>query len=284
MISLITTLKNRADLLEYGLESILLQDFWKNNPTEKLEINIGDGGSTDDLDSLLLNISKRSEIQCINKYIIDRQKSKHHHIFNCPAEEYNILVKLSSSSLIIKIDPEIVVLDESFISKANAIVSNSHSIVIPFPIHCYDFELKSISNIKNNYPSNVYRTHITLENMHKEIVYYCCMFKKEDYLNLGGVDERFINGIGSEDLHFLDAWRKKYGSETVVPLADYHCLHLWHGEWGNGVPSRFMPWVALNESLRNILKNEYPNQNLEWGTLYTHIEKIQFKGGNCFIC
>jgi glycosyltransferase involved in cell wall biosynthesis len=69
------------------------------------EILVADGGSDDELDEILINY-----FPTVTKYNLDRTKSNYNHIANCPAWEYNFLVSKAKNDIIIKIDPEVIVI------------------------------------------------------------------------------------------------------------------------------------------------------------------------------
>jgi glycosyltransferase involved in cell wall biosynthesis len=253
-ITVISTLKNRAGLLPYGLAGILEQegDF-------EIEILIGDGGSTDNLDQVLSYFMDKFSV--VRKILIDRKKSPYNHPFNCPAWEYNVLVDHADSEYIVKIDPEFVLITPGFIQKAYNILSNgTPAMVMPFPHHVEDFPFTTIEDIKERYQKYEYQTHIRPETCQQNNVYYGCMFRKKDFIELGGIDMRFLQGIGSEDDHMMDQWRRKYGTDKVMTLEDEHGVHLYHGEWGRGhIPQQLHPYIHLNAQLRKLLHNTYPN-------------------------
>ena len=280
MLSVITTLKNRADLLYYGLSSIIRQTAF-HNILSKIEINIGDGGSSDNIDDVLESISYHNRV-VINKWVIDRNRSSYKHILNCPAEEYNILVKLSKYDYILKIDPEFVLINRNFLSKALSVLGqHPNYIVMPFPYHCYEFPFDNLEDIDNNFKNYVYRTHITRDNARTRNIYYGAIFKKDAFIKLGGIDERFVErGVGFEDDHFLQQWRRRYGDDSTFTLYEHEGVHLWHGGvTTNPVSPNIKTLIEANVNLGKQLANTYPNTNLKWGRLYKHIKLTTWKEG-----
>lgn len=269
MISVIMTLHNRAHLLKWCLEGIYRNSF----PEDKkvIEINILDDGSTDGLDDLLQRESER--FGAINKYIWDKSKLEIPIKFNCPAQAYNLLVKLSSYDIIYKTDPEMVILDKDFIKKSLDILNmQSDAIIMPFPYHCYEFPINQFEEIEKNYLKYYYSTHITKENARSQMIYYQSIFSRESFITLGGIEERFSSGIGYEDVSFLKWWRKIYGEQSFVPLVSSPCIHQYHGGMAQtpdkgtvGVPPHLYPWVEQNERLGVSLENVRPNSGIKWG-------------------
>lgn len=276
MVSVIISIFNRAHLLGWCLEAIRSQEFF-----QPIEINLLDDGSTDHLDDILEEYSKHFE--SVNKYILTRSEGVMSRRFNCPAETYNILVKLAKYNIIYKTDPECVMLDPLFLRQAvSSLLDNPRSIIMPLPYHCYHFEFNNLTELKQTYAQYVYKTHINKGNAQKENVYYQAVWGKPAYLKLGGVDERFMDGIGWEDNHFLYQWRKHYGSENVKTLTDSECVHLFHGGMApgpQGLPSYLLVWVEQNSKLGHSLLVEKPNQGRGFGKLYPHITLTRWAGG-----
>jgi hypothetical protein len=272
MISVIVSIMNRVHLLRYSMDAVIGNQRMADCE-DKLEINICDSGSTDGLDQYLEELSSVAHVVSVNKYFLDETKSPYHKEFNCPALIYNTLVKVSSGDCIVKIDPEFTFITTGFIKKALDIirVQNRPAIVMPLPHHVYDFEFASVQDIVDNYKGHEYQTHINKETAELRNVYYGCMFSREAYINLGGIDVRFMRAIGSEDDHMTDQWRRKYGTENVITLLEEEGVHLWHGEWGKGVPQELYNWVNLNAQLRKLLSNDYPNNgdfsSIQWPEL-----------------
>lgn len=266
MISIIVSIMNRTSLLKWGLQGVMnLCAFTEKRITSPLELNLCDSGSTDGLDAFLGDFSKAFPGR-VNKWFLDEAKSPYHKEFNCPALIYNTLVKLSSYENILKLDPEFVFITPEFMNKALDILFYKPAIVMPLPHHTHHFDFNSLEEIQRNYKSYEYSTHITKDTASTRNVYYGCMFSKQAFEQLGGIDVRFMNGIGSEDDHMMDQWRRKYGADNVITLLEEEGVHLWHGEWGKGVPQQYYPWVNLNAQLRQTLQNTPPN-NGDFGSI-----------------
>ena len=281
-ISIFTSIHNRAHLLKWCLAAV------HNNALVagvEVELNVMNSGSTDGLDEVLRDYS--NVFQVVKKWDWDRTRTAVPNPFGCPAERYNVLVKLCSHDILWKTDPEMVILDPFFLRKSLCLIDDDpNSFVMPFPYHCYEFPVGSLNDIKNNYRRFHYPTHITKENARDRMVYYQAVFRRESYLKLGGIDERFIQGVGSEDEHFLSAWKKEYGTESFVPLVDSPVCHLYHGGMAEspdkgpvGVPPHLYPWVKKNEILRKQLSNVLPNTGKKWGTIYPFLKKEEWKNG-----
>jgi glycosyltransferase involved in cell wall biosynthesis len=286
MISVIMTLHNRAHLLKWGLQGLFQQDWLVRNLGKDLEIVVLDDGSTDGLDDLLKTASVYLT-EPVKKWTWDRSQANI--AFNCPAIPYNMLIKhLVVGEYILKMDPEMVLLDNSFLDNAMGILQKQpNAIVMPFPYHCKEFEINSLDDIRSKYRHYHYPTHITKENAKERMVYYMCLMRRDSYIKLGGVDERFSSGVGSEDDAFLDMWRREYGSENFIPLTDQPAVHLFHGGFAQapingqsvGVPLKFYPWVEYNSKLREQLRGARPNEGRDWGKLYNSLRLTAWEAG-----
>lgn len=280
-LSIIMTLYNRAPYLQYSLGALVAQDCMLESV---VDVNILDDGSTDALDSVLKSASQYFNV---NKWVLDRKKVVNQRRFNCPAEAYNILVKLAKNDYILKMDPEMVLIDRHFLQKGFSMFSDTNNpIIMPFPQHCSEFNYDGPGGIEAVYKDYVYDTHITKDNAHDTMVYYMALFRKRDYVSLGGIDERFMDGIGSEDDHFLSWWKRNYGKDNFIPLLDSIAVHLYHGGMAEspdkgpvGVPPSLYRWVDQNVRLRESLEDTPPNQGRDWGRLYDHLHLTQWKEG-----
>jgi hypothetical protein len=255
-LSVIAGTYNRANLLYFSLWALSEQEGIENLD---VEINLGDDGSTDNLDFIIEFYSKRFGWS-INRYDMTSFKEAFDRPFNCPGAKYNALVALSSAPYVMKIDPEFVLLTKGFVRKSLEILRNgSPAMIMPFPHHTYEFPMGTLNDIRERWSQYHYETHIKPETAQSNNVYYGCMFSRKAYLDLGGIDIRFLKAIGSEDDHLMDQWRRKYGSDHVRTLIEEEGVHLWHGEWGKMVPQEYWPWVEKNTQLRRDLSNTYPN-------------------------
>lgn len=278
-LSLMTWVYNRAHLLEHSTRSIFEQDIFKEQDIQ-VELNIGeDYESTDHIDDVLTMCNEEFGWQ-VNRYNLLSFKDYFKPKFNCPAAFYNALVSLCSEDHIIKFDPEFVFLTTGFISKALSLIKkHKHCIVMPLPYHTYEFNLVSLDNIRKEFKKYVYPTHINEQSVAHSNVYYGCMFRRLDYMDLGGIDVRFNDGIGSEDDHLMDQWRRKYGSVNVQSVVEEKGVHLWHGLRGKELPPEDLPFVYKNVQLRQKLKREFPNGGLFTTVLYPEIEKYRWEKG-----
>lgn len=286
MISVIMTLHNRAHLLQWALLDGIMRQEWVRRPCGKnIEIIVLDDGSTDNLDHIL-RVASIDLVEPVRKWTWDRKETNIK--FNCPAIPYNILVKLARGDTIIKMDPEMVLLDPEFMDKSLAILDNNpRAIVMPFPYHCREFQISEFYDIEDYYMKYHYQTHITKENAYETMVYYVAAFRKQAYIDLGGIEEDFSSGIGSEDDHFLSWWKREYGTDSFITLLDSPAVHLYHGGMAEspdkgvvGVPPQLYPWVEQNVQLKERIVNRKPNEGRDWGKFYDSMKLTAWSHGD----
>jgi glycosyltransferase involved in cell wall biosynthesis len=273
-VSVFTSIHNRARLLKYSLESIMRQ-----LPLgSQVELNVADSGSTDNLDEVLADFSNQGPR--VVKYDTSGYKAHFNNEHGCPAARYNALAAVSSHPYIIKVDPEFIFITDGFIKKAVDILEQgSPSIIMPLPHHVREFEWSSLDGIRQGWRPHEYSTHINRETAPYVNVYYGCVFSRQAYIDLGGIDLRFGQGIGSEDDHMLDQWRRKYGSENVLTLLDEEGLHMWHGGFSAGVPSELYHHVNKNADLRRALEFTFPNDGNFNSVEYPDLPYVEWRDG-----
>lgn len=223
-ISIIYTLKNRSRLLVYSLASIDEQDF----DNDDIEICILDGQSQD---NLLAIIDRWSDKFIFRFAQADRNFSYIPVKSNCPANEINLNTKyLASNDIIIKLDPEIVLMDGWLLQE---IVDG----IIQDPNRTYnarahfiegDSWYMDLQDILRDYHKHYHFAEGGPFSRSK--YYFCCGFSKEKFIELGGVDELFCNGAGYDDDGFREMWKNRFGEYEKEISAQ--AIHLFHGNSG----------------------------------------------------
>lgn len=274
-LSIFTWIYNRAHLLRYSLEALKRQI----DDSVEVELHVADSNSTDGLDELLTKCSKNYRWR-IARYQTRHFKEHFNNIHNCPAAYYNAMVVVCESDYIVKIDPEFVFVTDGFVRKGLELLSGgAPKMVMPLPHHVYEFEYSSLEDIRSRWPEHEYSTHINAQTAPHCNVYYGCIFSRQAYIDLGGIDIKFGGGIGSEDDHFLDQWRRKYGRGNVVTLLEEHGLHMWHGGFSAGVPQHLYHHVNHNSALRKALANEFPNGGRFDSIVYPNMRYDSWRDG-----
>lgn len=247
-VSLIYTIKNRANLFKYALESITRQDY----NLKDLEVCLSDAGSTDNLLSL---IDRYSEVLTFKYGHTDKKKSYVPMLAYNPSADYNLLAKyVASHNYVIKVDPEIVMKDPWVISE---IVENlEKDDTRMYNARCHftqgDGWYVDYDDIIRDHEKHYHFAEGGPFTRSK--FYFCSGWSKERFIEMGGVDEMFCNGVGYDDTCFREHWKNYYGQYEKEITGQV--IHLWHGT------NKYNPsYEHLNRRLFESLKG-MPKANL----------------------
>jgi glycosyltransferase involved in cell wall biosynthesis len=222
-ISICLTLKNRAHLLKWALESIKRQDFCKD-PKNTIEICLTDGYSTDNLTSLIDQYTEYFDFVYARS---DRSKSFNPIKTNCPAADLNVTIRyLPTYDTILKIDPEIVLKDEWLLSEVYDLVEKDPSRTYNARTHFTegDHWYSTLEDIIHNHE---YHYHFAEGGpFSRSKFYFCSGFSRNSFIQMGGIDERFVTGDGFDDTHFREVWKNYHGEYEYEITAQ--AIHLWH--------------------------------------------------------
>jgi glycosyltransferase involved in cell wall biosynthesis len=252
-ISIVLTLRNRANLFKYNLDGLVKQDY----DLSKVEVCVLDGGSTDSLYSIL---DRYSDTLTFRLAYADRAKSYIPVTSNFPGNEINLGVKyVASYDKIIKIDPEIVIKDNWLLAEVNELLSKDDSRM--YNARCHFTEGDGwYSSFEDIVTSHEKQYHYA-ENgpFTRSRYYFCSGFSKARFLEMRGIEEMFGWGVGYDDDSFRSTWFNRYGDYEYEITAQ--AVHLWHGanksrptkEIANGRMYRHLKKQELNNVVR--LKN-----------------------------
>ena len=245
-VSICLTLKNRANLFKWTLESINRQNY----PHNFIEICIADGGSTDGL----FNLIDRYSDEFIFKYAFsDRNKAYIPVNTNCPAADLNVMIKyMPTYDTVIKMDPEVIMKDTFLISEIVNSIHNDPTKMYNSRCHFTERDdwYFDYDEIINNYWAHY---HFAEGGpFSRSIFYFCSGFSRTSFIEMGGIEETFGQGAGFEDACFREHWRNYFGSYEKEIIAE--TIHLWHPPQ-NQSPSLY----ELNRRRMEILKNKKAN-------------------------
>lgn len=226
--SYILPVRNRANLLKRGLQSLLAMDYDK----EKFEVVIVDYMSEDNIKDI---IGEFRGLLNMKYACIDIRRYKYHKVFlnqgNCnPALAQNIGVKISSGKFAILTSPEIVHskynltnidkiegLEKKFIY--GRVIEKTEKDV--FTLH---FPFDVIHQLDS--PNILCDWNTTLENY---ALYFIGVIKKSVFMKYGGIDEKYMCNIAYDDEDF--GYRMKAVSDDEL-LLEFHKeitgVHLTH--------------------------------------------------------
>jgi glycosyltransferase involved in cell wall biosynthesis len=230
-ISICVTLRNRAHLYKYQLESLSRQDY-----PGPLELCVLDENSDDNLLSIIDRYSEdftfryaqydgtKSYIPCIN-----------------PAASLNTLLRyLPTNEYVIKTDPEIVFKDPWVISEIVENLEQDDTRMYNARSHFTEPD-----GWWNNYEDIIagYQRHYHYSEggpFSRSKFYFCSGFSRTKFIELGGIEELMCYGKGYDDTLFREVWKNKYGQYEKEITGEV--IHLWHG------PPTFRPALETANS------------------------------------
>jgi len=242
-VSICLTLKNRAHLLKYCLESISRQDTKLD-----IEICVIDGFSTDGLIPLL---DRYSDLFTIKYACADRTKSDIPILTNNPAKEHNLNVRwMASYDTVIKIDPEIVIKDPWTIQEIYDLVCadyNKHYNARAWFTNGDSWYSNYEDIIDNFYMHPMVESN---EFFSRSQFYFCSGFSRTSFIKMGGIEELMVSGDGFDDTTWLSNWQNHYNNGGLIEVSG-QCIHLWHSATPNHSSSLF----ELNRRKYELFKN-----------------------------
>ena len=219
-ISIVMTLRNRANLLKYCLEGLTRQDY----DLSKIEVCILDGGSNDSLYSLIDRYSEQFTFRLV---YADRKLSYIPVIANFPGNEINLGVKyIARYDKIIKMDPEIVIKDDWLLQEINDHLDVDDKRMYNARCHFTEGDnwYSSFENILTDYEQHYH--YAEGGPFTRSRYYFCCGFAKQRFIDMHGIEEMFGWGVGYDDDSFRSTWFNRYGSHEYEITAQG--IHLWH--------------------------------------------------------
>lgn len=193
-ISIIIPITNRANLLDKTLASY-------NINISNYEILVLSRNSTDNLKEVIAKYSN------LNIKLIEYQYGNESWIN--PAHAFNWGAKLAKYNIIALTSPEI-----KHESKIIDILSKGFK---EDAILCKTMDEKPNKTLVELYSKN--------DRGDNPGFYFFGAYKKDKFLEIGGIDEDFMDGVGWEDLEFGDRWLRNGFNHTV---SDMICIHQYH--------------------------------------------------------
>lgn len=245
-MSICVTLCNRASYVETLIKNILQQDF----DAKRLELCITDGNSTDDLKEVLAKYSER--FAQIKYAISDRGKLPFQIVSNCLACDTNAQVcSVASFEKVLRLDPEIRFGNPQTLQYVfNALDEPEMVIALPYTMLAEGVPWSDTALPERGARGAVVRGEGN-----------CIAFNKSNYIETGGMDERFAAGFAGEDSYF-HAWHKRNG---VWDLADdiYMLFHEYHNSSCTPANMELREVITL-PLLRKLMEvNAKPNSHLQ---------------------
>lgn len=251
MISVCMTMKNRAGLLAGKLANLLTMNY----PPEQLEVCILDGGSSQDLLAVLRSYKGR-----FGRIIYARgNRGKLNMTFppGClpVALDYNAQVRyLARAKKIVRTDPEIrftnpdslLLIEQTLETPRTALVFQA-------------WEMRP----KFRWPKHRHKLDQFLKRKYTG-AFYCTAFRKDDFIEAGGIEEQFAQTFAGEDSHFHWWWAAN--RKVIVAPEDHLVLHLHHESQWSREAKQLRNRVTKPLLARLKKTNARPNMdNPDWG-------------------
>lgn len=224
MISIIIPIKNRSNLLKYGLNSFLHQ---KN---KNFEIVISDQGSRDNLKEVIQEYrGKGLNIKC---FIVDNNRCSWTHNdpssegFYCECVAVNVAVKKCSGNIVVLTQPEIIFAD----SNIDIIYNNSKYILNEVNMYPHVREISIIEIVDYNIdvlrliPSCSYD--LCCDGRWSLGSSFMWAISKSLFLRIGGMNEEYMAGTASNDCEF--GARLELNGVTGFLNNDFLGVHVTH--------------------------------------------------------
>jgi glycosyltransferase involved in cell wall biosynthesis len=263
-ISICITIQNRAHLFKYLLESLTRQDI----DPDKIEICISDGDSSDNLINL---IDTYSEIFTFQYCRQELNRAPIPTLGNCPASVFNPLIRwVPTTPFVIKIDPEIVMLDPWLISEILRGLQQDDTRTYNARTHFTEGDqwYRNLDDIMTRYEQHYHYAEGGPFSRSK--FYFCSGFSRDRFIELGGIEELFGWGVGYEDTCFREMWKNRFGNYEKEISAQ--ALHLWHGPnhyrstWESANKRLYERFRSLNQANTYVIKSGVLTEEArEWG-------------------
>ena len=199
-ISVVMTIYNRANLLDKTLSSFSRQTF----PKKQYEIVLVDDQSTDNIEEVL---QKHKDLR-IQHIIMDRNKSHYPATSNCPALGLNIGFKQARAEIIYKTDPEMYQVGETLNHAWESFRPNrmtfgqAYWLSEYFTNICGRIEDEEILGVgKEGNDPNI--TPLVTPSVRAPL-YFIAVMPRSAILEIGGIDEQFMQGIACDDDDFAE--------------------------------------------------------------------------------
>jgi glycosyltransferase involved in cell wall biosynthesis len=240
--SVIISIKNRAHLLKHCLEGISRQDY----PTEDVEICIGDVRSTDNLLSL---IDRYSEVFTFKFFQFNMRNTVLPKWSYNPAPRFNSMVRhVASNPYVIKMDPEIVMIDDNVIAEMAKGLTEDDSRMYNARTHFTEGDewFSDYDDVVSGFEKH-YRF-AEGGPFSRSKYYFCSGFSRDKFIELGGIDELFSLAVGYDDDGLRAVWKNRYGQfeKEITGRA----IHLWHPSKGTS-PA----WEVMGQRIFDRIKH-----------------------------
>ena len=256
-LSIIIPSFKRADLLDFGLQSLAKQDI-----PYSYEVIVLNDGIEDNTEEVCKKYEKRLNV----KYIFTGQRNLNGDIkWRCPGFVFNIGVKEAKGEILILTCPEIFLLgDIGVIRMVEPILKNKKLLTIPDKARD-DRDSVFLNKIKENVNFNRFSEQVKIYNTIKNPLVVTLPFfmgmSKDEFIAIGGYDEDFV-GYCFDDTDFV---ARLIANGCTYHKIDLHVIHLYHSRHRYGLPEIMKKWKynqkLWEEKEKNIQDHIVANKN-----------------------
>jgi len=265
VLSFVYPCYNRAALFKITLETFARQRF----PTAAYEILVIDDGSTDNLLSLCRTFKEahglpiryaRIDVARVPYSVFSWQGA------NNPAPAQNVGIRAARGERIVLSSPEV----------AHSQPNNLLRLAI-WPLRPMQALVADV------FDPNLAR-HPELQGWigggpRQRYLAFLAVFRREDLLRLGGIEERFVEGWGFDDTEFCHRWLHKQHGEYLFTHESVTAVHQPHERpWGlgNQPPAEIITASQYADDLATQLQNDpaylVANPGRDWGSASLIVE------------
>lgn len=273
--SYIYPIRNRSNLLFYGLDSLLNMDYDK----DKYEVIIADYISDDDIIDVIYKF--RGKINM--KYLcIDPRRYKYHKIpfikgVCNPALAQNLAVKEAEGEFIVLTSPE-VIHDSQNLNRLDG-RENLHKQFLYGRVF-EKTENTLLKDKKIDY-SSIGKMQYTLslcdwnKGVKDDAIYFIGVMNKALFLNIGGIDEAYMSGIAFEDKDF--GMRVRLSNILGIEYdKDVSGCHIFHSRAYQDISVIRSNMVLFEEKEKKMRQHIVANREIEFGDSDVLIERSTF--------
>lgn len=212
-ISVCFTLKNRAEFMRMKLEELRNMDY----DPKQLEICVTDGFSTDDIQTVLKNYAKYFDQ--VKFAFSNRAKLPFRIPLNSPACDINAQVcNVATYDKIIRTDAEVFFTNRSSLQLVEKILQNRRH-----ALSFLGYRMKPSFKLNSGMDPAQHKYADSKDS------FFCVAFDRRDFVELGGIEEKFAMGFAAEDTYWHWYWHHVKWKLHYSPPS-HRVLHLAHGE------------------------------------------------------
>lgn len=220
-LSILISSYNRLNLFKRTIFSIAA-----NPPPCNFEVIIADDGSTEDILSELSKYSFKWKFIPVKKKEFE-EKTGYRHFWNCPSLTFNVAFVVSQGRYIAQQGNECIAYKGVYDSLLKGLPQAKYAWCVSTTYDVPQAELDQLDEYGTNLSDEaVNRCSRWLLSNENNVPNYLSLFARDVWIDTGGLDERYIAGIGAEDCDLMRRAMSlpgfKWTRSNGVSLHQYH--------------------------------------------------------------